>query len=129
MWLMGGRLGGGNTPQDQSFHFIKSHPDWLHSTSIREGFGFQHPTLDEESAYTHRAHINRGQDKSETGPQLTLESVSWGWHCAAQHFDNAAQRSATPRETDFKARRSSFSNLSRPGVCGHGVCLHSLHSG
>ncbi len=40
-------------------------------------------------------HIHRGQDKSENGPQLALESVSRGvWHCVAQHFENAAQRSA-----------------------------------
>ncbi len=47
------------------------------------------------SADTDHDHIHRGQDKSENGPQLALESVSRGvWHCVAQHFENAAQRSA-----------------------------------
>ena len=40
-------------------------------------------------------HIRRGQDKSETSPQLASESVSRGvWHCVAQHFENVAQRTA-----------------------------------
>ncbi len=40
-------------------------------------------------------HTHRGQDKSENGPQLALESVSRGvWHCVAQHFQNAARCSA-----------------------------------
>ena len=40
-------------------------------------------------------HIHGGQDKSDNGPQLALESVSQGaWHCVAQHFENAAQCSA-----------------------------------
>jgi hypothetical protein len=50
-------------------------------------------------------HIHRGQDKSENCPQLALESVSRGvWQFVAQHFQNAVQRSASPRETDSKAR-------------------------
>ena len=40
-------------------------------------------------------HIHRGQDESENGPLLGLESVSQGvWHCVAQPFQNAAQRCA-----------------------------------
>jgi hypothetical protein len=39
-WLLGGRLGVGNTPQDHSFYFTKSQPDRLHLTPIREGFWF-----------------------------------------------------------------------------------------
>ncbi len=55
----------------------------------------QKSNSNEESADTYHDHIHRGQDKSENGPQLALESVSRGaWHCVAQHFQNAAQRSA-----------------------------------
>ena len=39
-WLLGGRLGAENTPQDHSFYSIKSQPDWPHLTSIREGYCF-----------------------------------------------------------------------------------------
>ncbi len=39
-WLLGGRLGAGNTLQDNSFYPIQSQPDWPHLTSIREGFWF-----------------------------------------------------------------------------------------
>ncbi len=44
----------------------------------------------EESSDTDHAHVHRGQDKSESVPQLALESVSWGvWHCGR----NAVQSS------------------------------------
>ncbi len=36
--LLGGRLGAGNLPQDRWFNHTKYQPDWLHITSIREGF-------------------------------------------------------------------------------------------
>jgi hypothetical protein len=37
-WLLGGRLGAGNTPQDYSFYLTQYQPDRLHLTPIREGF-------------------------------------------------------------------------------------------
>jgi hypothetical protein len=37
VWLMGGRLGVGDTLQDHSPNPIISQPDWLHITSIRKG--------------------------------------------------------------------------------------------
>jgi hypothetical protein len=47
----------------------------LFAKKPRVSFGY------EGSAYTHHDHIHRGQDKSEIGPQLALESVSRGvWH-------------------------------------------------
>ncbi len=36
--ILGGQLGAGNTPQDQSFYPTKSQPDRPHLTLIREGF-------------------------------------------------------------------------------------------
>ena len=37
-WLLGGRFGAGNTPQDHSFYTTKSQPDRPRLTPIREGF-------------------------------------------------------------------------------------------
>jgi hypothetical protein len=83
----------------------------------------------EGSADTHHDHIHRGQDKSENGPQLALDSVSRGvWHCFAQHLENSAQISATlPRRPILRPVLCHFPIYLGPGVYGHGVCLHSLH--
>ncbi len=88
------------------------------------------PVCYEESADTHHDHTHRGQDKSENGSQMALESVSRGvWHCVAQHFENAAQRSAKLPGTPIpRPVGSHFPIYLGLGVYGHGVCLHSLHS-
>ena len=83
-----------------------------------------------ESADTHHDHIHRGQDKSENGPRLSLESISLGvWHCIAQIFQNAVQRNAklTGRPI-IRPVGSHFPIFLGLGVYGHGVCLHSLHA-
>ena len=71
---------------------------------------------------------SRGQDKSEKAPQLALDSVSWGvWHCFAQHFENAAQRSAkVPGRPILEPVGGHFPIYLGLGVYCHGVCLHSL---
>ncbi len=81
----------------------------------------------EDSADTHHDHIHRGQDKSENGPQLALESVSRGvWHCVAQHFENAAQRSAKlPGRPILRPVGGPFPIYLGLGVYGHSVCPHS----
>jgi hypothetical protein len=57
--------------------------------------------------------------------QLALESVSRGvWHCVAQHFRSAAQRSAKlPGRTILKPIGSHFVIYLGLGVYGHGVCV------
>ncbi len=92
--------------------------------------GSQAPSgVREESADMYHDHIHRGQDKSENGPQLALESVSGGVrHCVAQHFLNAVQRSAKlsgrPILSPVGGHFPIYLGL---GVYGHGVCLHLFH--
>ena len=65
--------------------------------------------------------ILRGQDNSENGYQLALESVSRGvWHCVLQHFENAAQRSAKlPGRPILRPVGGHFSIYLGVGVSGH----------
>ena len=87
----------------------------------------------EESAdtHTHHDHVHLGQDKSENSPQLALESDSWGlWHCVAQHFQNAVQRSAkVPRRPILRRVVGCGQIYLSLGAHGNGVCvcMHSLH--
>ena len=70
------------------------------------------------------AKINRKMD-----PQLALESASQEtWHCVAQLFQNAAQRSAKlPGRPILRPVGGHFPIYLGLGVYGHSPCLHSLH--
>ena len=76
--------------------------------------------------------IYRGQDKSDNGSQLVLESVSREvWHCVAQHFDfeNAAQSSANlPGRPILNSAGGYLPIWFGLGVNGHGPCLSALSS-
>jgi hypothetical protein len=93
--------------------------------------GSQAPSgVREESADMYHDHRHRGQDKSENGPQLALESVSREiWHCVAQHFQNAPQRSTKlPGRPLLKPVGYHFPIYPGRAVYGHGPCLHALFS-
>ena len=82
----------------------------------------------EESAGTHHEHIHRGPDEAENGLRLAVESVPRGvWHCVAQQFEDAAQRSALlPGRPILKPLGSHFMIYLGLGVYGQSPCLHSL---
>ena len=44
VWLLGGRLGAQSCALEHNFYPTEYQRDWLHPTSMRERFGFQHPT-------------------------------------------------------------------------------------